>query len=229
MLARKNLGGEMRKLADIALITTIGLCVDTPARAQQRTPLLPENQVAAIANELSGETAKRNLEGLARLHRQRGSPGFHAAAELIAERARVYGLSEVTILQFPADEKIFYRTQRSRPGWDAEQGELDEVLEKSGEPVKRIASYAAMPIVLAEDSESADVTAELIDIGNGTKESDYSGKNVRGNIVLSAAQPGAVQELAIGKFGAAGVVSYAQNQKTAWWGEDENRSEEHTS
>jgi aminopeptidase YwaD len=31
-----------------------------------------------------------------------------------------------------------------------------------------------------------------------------------------------VQDLAVGKFGAAGIVSYAQNQKTAWWGEDEN-------
>src|SRR5690242_2796053 len=222
MLARKTLGGEMRKLADVALITTISLCVDTSTRAQQRTPLLPENQVAAMANELSGETAKRSLEGLARLHRQRGSHGFHAAAELIAERARAYGLSDVTILQFPADGKIFYGTQRSRPGWDADEGELEELPDKSGEPVKKIASYAAMPIVLAEDSESANVTAELIDIDNGTKESDYSGKNVRGNIVISAAQPGAVQDLAVGKFGASGIVSYAQNQKTAWWGEDEN-------
>jgi aminopeptidase YwaD len=40
--------------------------------------------------------------------------------------------------------------------------------------------------------------------------------------VLAAAQPGAVQDLAIGKFGAVGIVSYAQNQKTAWSGEDEN-------
>src|SRR3981189_699145 len=54
------------------------------ARAQQRTPLLRETEVAALANELSGETARRNLEGLARLHRQRGSAGFHAAAELVA-------------------------------------------------------------------------------------------------------------------------------------------------
>src|ERR1700686_3087577 len=98
-----------------------------PALAQQRTPLLPEPEVAARANELSGETAKRNLEGLARLHRQRGSAEFHAAAELVAERARAYGLSDVAILQFPADGEIFYGTQRSRPGWGAEAGELDEV------------------------------------------------------------------------------------------------------
>src|SRR6266446_1099857 len=209
----------------------------------QKPPLLPEKDVAALANELSGETAKRNLEGIARFHRQRGSQGFHAAAELVAERARAYGLSDVAILQFPADGKVFYGTQRSRPAWDAEVGELWEVEEKggasvrSGQPIssvhgenvrgtvfyaKEIASYEAEPIVLAEDSESADVTVDLVDVGEGTKESDYAGKEVEGKIVLVAAQPGAVQDLAVGKFGAAGIVSYAQNQKTAWWGEDEN-------
>src|SRR5271169_4381395 len=94
----------------------------------QKPPLLPEKDVAALANELSGETAKRNLEGIARFHRQRGSQGFHSAAELVAERARAYGLSDVAILQFPADGKIFYGTQRSRPAWDAEFGELREVI-----------------------------------------------------------------------------------------------------
>jgi aminopeptidase YwaD len=146
-------------------------------------------------------------------------------------------------LEFPADGKIFYGTQRSRPGWDAEVGELIEV--RPGAPPvcdkekiengkaafntecepqyeRKIASYAAEPVVLAEESESAEVTAELVDVGEGTKESDYAGKNVKGKIVLVSAQPGAVQELAVGKFGAAGIVSYAQNQRTAWWGEDEN-------
>src|SRR5271167_3822683 len=98
------------------------------ARAQ-KPPLLPEKDVAALANELSGETAKRNLEVIATFHRQRGSRGFHSAAELVAERARAYGLSDVQILQFPADGKIFYGTQRSRPAWDAEMGELWEVKE----------------------------------------------------------------------------------------------------
>jgi hypothetical protein len=213
------------KIGAIVLIATLAV---GPAVAQQRTPLLTEKEVAALAEELSGETAKRNLEGLARLHRQRGSAGFHAAAELVAERARAYGLSDVAILQFPADGKIFYGTQRSRPGWDAEEGELEEIKEakevkdKTVDTTVKIASYRAMPIVLAEDSESADVMAELVDVGAGTKENDYAGKDVKGKIMLVSAQPGAVQDLAVGKFGAAGMVSYAQNQKTAWWGEDEN-------
>ncbi len=186
----------------------------------QKPPLLPEKDVAALAQELSGETAKRNLEGIARFHRQRGSQGFHSAAELVAERARAYGLSDVAILQLPADGKIFYGTQRSRPAWDAEFAELWEM--KGGDAAVKVASYEAEPVVLAEDSESADVTADLVDVGEGTKESDYAAKDVKGKIVLAGAQPGAAQDLAVGKFGALGIVSYAQNQKTAWWGEDEN-------
>jgi hypothetical protein len=145
-------------------------------------------------------------------------------------------------LEFPADGKIFYGTQRSRPAWDAEVGKLYAVwtdvasggsgvssdgksawaADKFVQKERLLADYAAEPVVLAEDSESADVTAELVDVGSGTSEADYAGKNVKGNIVLVSASPGAVQDLAVGKFGAAGIVSYAQNQKTAWWGEDEN-------
>ena len=168
---------------------------------------------------MSGEIAKRNLEGLARFHRQRGSQGFHSAAELVAERARAYGLSEVQILQFPADGRTFYGTQRSRQAWDAEQGDLTEVRDGMEHT---LASYEAGPVALAEDSESADVTADLVDVRQGTQDSDYSGKDVRGKLVLVSSQPGEVQEAAIGKFKAAGIVSYAQNQRTAWWGEDEN-------
>src|SRR5579862_8885094 len=93
----------------------------------QKPPLLPEKDVAALAQELSGDTAKRNLEGIARFHRQRASQGFHSAAELVAERARSYGLSDVSILRFPADGRIFYGTQRSRPSWDADFAELWEL------------------------------------------------------------------------------------------------------
>jgi hypothetical protein len=185
----------------------------------QRPPLLPEKDVAALANQLSGETAKRNLEAIARFHRQRGSKGFHEAAELVAERLRAYDLSDVAILQFPADGKVFYGTQRSRPAWDVDLAELSEL---SGSAQVRLANYDAEPVVVAEDSESADVTADLINVGDGTRESDYAGKDVKGKLVLVGAQPGAVQDLAVGKFGAAGIISYAQNQPTAWSGENQD-------
>src|SRR5215467_13824575 len=118
----------------------------------QKPPLLAENQVAVLAQELSGEMAKRNLEGITRNHRQRGSRGFHAAAELVAERARAYGLTDVTILTFPADGKIFYGTQRSRPSWDADFAELWELRKDATQalsPAVLISSYEAMPVSLA--------------------------------------------------------------------------------
>ncbi len=195
-----------------------------PAADAQKPPLLSPAEVGALDQELSGETAKRNLEGIVRFHRVRGSRGFHNAAELVAERARAYGLSDVQILEFPADGKIFYGTQRSRPPWDADFAELWEVRNENGKwiPSVRLASWDAMPVTLAEDSESADVTADLIDVGDGTHESDYAGKDVRGKIVLAAAQPGGVQHLAVEVHSAAGIVSYALNQPQAWQGEDEN-------
>lgn len=211
-----------------------GMCAEAQIARAQKPPLLPEKDVAALANELSGETAKRNLEVIATFHRQRGSKGFHSAAELVTERAREYGLSDVQILEFPADGKIFYGTQRSRPPWDAENADLLVFAASQslhcgecigGETILQ-ESYSAEPVILAEDSESTNgisgLLKPLVDVGEGINESDYKGKDVKGKIVLVSSSPGAVQELAVGKFGAAGIVSYAQNQPNAWRGEDEN-------
>jgi aminopeptidase YwaD len=191
--------------------------------ANQAT-LLPDVVVAALSQELSGETAKRNLEYIARQHRMRGSRGFRSAAEHIVKQLHEYGIKDARIEQFPADGKTFYGTQKSRPPWDAEFAELWELREANGSWTRhtRLASWDAMPVTLAQDSESGEATAELIDVNNGTSETDYAGKDVRGKIVLVAAQPGAVAPLAVERFGAAGIVSYAQNQRTAWWAENEN-------
>ncbi|HMQ03215.1 MAG TPA: DUF4910 domain-containing protein [Pyrinomonadaceae bacterium] len=191
------------------------------AGAQSKPPLLAEPVVAALANELSGETAKRDLEYVSRQHRMRASKGISVAAEFIAAQARSYGLESVEILKFPADGKTFYGTQKARPAWNAEFAELWEI-GADGKPAVRIASWDAMPLVLAQDSETANVTAELIDVGAGTSEGDYAGKDVKGKLVLVSAQPEAVYRLAVERFGAAGILSYAQNQRTAWFGENDN-------
>lgn len=202
----------------ICLLITV-----SPADTNQST-LLPEPVIAALSQELSGETAKRNLEYIARHHRMRGSRGFRAAAEHVVEQLHLYGLTDARIEQFPADGKVFYGTQKSRPAWDAEFAELWELRETNAAwaPHVRLASWEAMPVTLAQDSESGEVTAELVDVGNGTSERDYAGKDLNGKIILAAAQPGAVARLAVERYGAAGIVSYAQNQRTAWLGENEN-------
>ncbi|MBW3563614.1 MAG: DUF4910 domain-containing protein [Acidobacteria bacterium] len=190
----------------------------TPLGASDLPPLLDRDTVHALSEEISGELAKRNLERLVVHHRMRGSDGFEAAVADLHSRLRGYGLGEVEILELPADGEIFYGTQRSRPPWNAQFAELREIRD-DGEVL--IASWDAMPMRLAQDSVSAALTARLVDVGAGTSESNYAGRDVKGAIVMTSSQPGAIADLAVGRYGAAGIVSWAQNQRTAWWGENE--------
>ena len=200
-------------------ITVLALTLSTPLLAGA-LPLLPDWQVTALASELSGESAKRNLEGFSRLHRMRGSRDFRRASEQVVAELKKYGFEDAHIEQLAADGKIFYGTQRSRPAWDADFAELWE-LDSTGKPATRMASWDSAPITLAEDSTSADVTADLVDVGTGASDSGYAGKDVKGKIVLAGSQADAVQRIAVEKLGAAGIVSYAANQRTAWWKQDE--------
>jgi hypothetical protein len=186
-------------------------------------PLLSEPVVRALAAEVSGSEAKRTAQDLTLFHRMRGSRGFRSAAERIRDRLRQYGFADVQIVELPADGRIFYGTQRSRPAWDADFAELWEQ-ERVGEAwvdARRIASYDLRPVTLAQDSAGGAATAELVDVGAGTSEEDYAGKDVRGKLVLISTQPSAAVPLAVDRYGAAGLVSYVQNQQTAWWKEDE--------
>lgn len=202
----------------------VGLTIGPAATGAAEPPLLSRETVAVLAQEVSGSEALRTVQELALHHRQRGSRGYRAAAEAIRDRARSYGLEQVEVWELPADGEIFYGTQRSRPAWDAEFAELWELEDgpEGRRRSRRVASWEALPISLAQDSASGRVeAAELVDVGEGTSESDYAGKDVRGDLVLAAAQPGPVAALAVERFGAAGIISDAQNQRSAWWKEDE--------
>jgi aminopeptidase YwaD len=193
------------------------VAISTAASAQQRPPLLSEPVIAALANELSGERAHETIRQISGNHRVRGSRPYRAAADFIIARAREGGLDSARVEEFPADGKIFYGTQRSRPAWDAEFAELWEI-SRSGN--KLITSWDKEPMSVAEDSESGDVTAELVDVGAGSSEKDYAGKNVKGRLILISSQADAGVPLGVAKYGAAGIISYAQNQRTGWWGEN---------
>jgi hypothetical protein len=200
------------------------LLLAAPAAAQPAAPLLTSTETQALAAEISGASAKRPVQALSLHHRMRGSEGYRAAAELIRDRLREYGLQEVDILSLPADGKIFYGTQRSRPAWNASFAELWEQKREgaSWRDSERIASWADQPITLAQDSVSGRAEAELVDVGSGASAADYAGKSVRGKLVLVSGQPEAAARLAVTERGAAGIISWAQNQKSAWWGVDES-------
>lgn len=63
-------------------------------------------------------------------------------------------------------------------------------------------------ISLAANSESGDVTAEVVDVGAGARNEDFTGKDVAGKIVLGSAGTGNLQRLGVFDRGAVGVVGY---------------------
>ena len=180
-----------------------------------KTTLLSDGDIKALAAEISGLVAKDTITELARHHRVQASSGFSNAAQFIASKAKEYGLEQVEIERYPADGERTYYTLKSTPGWDVERGQLWET-----EPGKtKLADYDEMRVALADYSQSADVTTTLVDVGEGTNARDYEGKDVKGRIVLAGGSVAAVHQMACDERGAAGVLSYQQNQVTGWSGD----------
>ncbi|WP_020400017.1 M28 family peptidase [Kordiimonas gwangyangensis] len=202
-------------------IALAAVIAGTPVHADSLSPLIPEATLKQIAEEVSGVTAKRSLDEITLYHRTRASAQFDKAGEVVIRKLQSYGFETVDIFSLPADGKSMYGTQKSRPAWNVSFAELWEVTE-DGTRIRKLGDWEARPLTLAQDSDSADVTAELVDIGRGVTEDDYAGKDIKGKIVLTSSQPGAVEALALRKYGAAGILSYAANQKSAWWQLDDS-------
>jgi hypothetical protein len=199
----------------LSLFIAITLQIISALGFGQKTSLLPDSKLNAIVAEASGTLAKANIAVLGKFHRVQASPGFHEAANYVAAKAREYGLQEVKIDSFPADGVTTYNTFRSYYGWEAESAILTEVAPRR----EVIAEYPKLHVALADYSNAADVTAELVDVGAGASEQDYAGKDVKGKIVLAGGGVAAVHRQAVEKRGAAGILSYQQNQTTGWSGD----------
>lgn len=206
----------------LTILLLTGLLLPAAAAADLRL-LIDERTLAAVAAEASGEAAKRNLDFVTLKHRMRSGQQFDAATDHILGQLKQYGLDRVDTLEFSADGRTMYGTQRSRPLWEVRSAELWEVAKSDGETrrLRRLGDWQSVPLSLAQDSMAGSVTAPLVDVGAGTAAADFAGKDVAGKLVLTSSQPGAIAELAVGELGAAGIVSYAPNQRSAWWREDE--------
>jgi len=201
-----------------AFLVTLLSMAPVSARGHDAAPLLTPAETRALASHLSGTRAKRHVQALTLHHRMRGSRGFEAAAGYVRDQLASGGIETVTE-RLPADGSIMYGTQRSRPAWDADSAELWEIGGGAGSGTL-IASWASRPVTLAQDSASGEAEGDLVDVGEGTDVSDYEGRQVAGRFVLAGAQPEQVAPIAVGQFGAAGIVSYAPNQRSAWWKQD---------
>ena len=210
----------MSRIRTLTVVCIFFLSANTQADIRE---LVPEGVLKQIAEETSDEAAKRNLDTLTLYHRMRASAQFDEATTHVLRQLQHYGMDDAGIIEFPADGETMFGTQKARPAWQVEFAELWELADKDGKLVRqrRIGSWDAMPLSLAQDSLSGEVTTTLVDVGAGTSDEDYADKNIEGRLVLTSSQPGEIVDRAVGRLGAAGIISYAPNQKSAWWKQDD--------
>ncbi len=159
-----------------------------------------------VKEELSGNIAKSYVARISSFHRVQASTMFHEAAEYVKCELLKIGLKDAVIEQFPADGAKKYWTHISPMGWTVKNAEL-RLLEPEEE---LLASYLDTPQSLHTYSNATPregVTAELVDVGAGTKPADYDGKDVKGKFVLATGKAKSVHEQAVYKRGAAGVIT----------------------
>jgi aminopeptidase YwaD len=200
----------------IAAAASATLAAQPPAVPAET--LLDRAVLKAIDEELSGVAAKDHVSRLTQFHRVPASPGFHEAIEYVSGRAQAAGLADVHVETFPGDGTTYFGTLHGNRGWRVEGGYLEEVAPTP----RRITSVDDVRLAVADNSESADVTVDLVDVGAGTTRRDYEGKDVRGKLVLCDATPSACHRMAVEELGAAGLVSYTANQVSAWWRDDQD-------
>lgn len=199
-----------------ALALALTLAPSEVRAAERRVPFWPDTVPAAIQAAVDGQAALESVRSLGRFHRVHGSPGFAAAADWVKGEARAAGLADAVVEHFPSDGTTRYAHFRSYLGWDGRLGRLDEV---SPRP-HPIAWFPELPVALADYSQDADVTAELVDVGAGTSAKDYDGREVKGRIVIASGALPLVHRLAVEERGALGFLSDFPNQTTAWSGDD---------
>ena len=149
--------------------------------------LVPQPVFDAIANEFSGEAAQENDRQIVQYHRIQGSPMMAEVAEkVVLAKLRDWGI-EASLEQFPSDGKTHYQTHLSPMGWDMRGGELwvESVGGVSDFVPLRLCRYSDVPMCVSTYSKGGDWRGELVEVGAGTSDKDYEGKDVRGKVALA--------------------------------------------
>jgi aminopeptidase YwaD len=197
----------MRIFASLALALLFITCAISAATAEH---LVPRKTFDAIATEYSGEGAQEYDRHIIQYHRIQGSPMMAEVAEkVVLAKLKGWGI-ESKLEQFPSDGRTRYETNISPMGWDMRGGEL-WVESVAGDPKFapfRLCRYSDVPMCVSTYSKGGDWTGELVDVGAGTKDKDYDGKDVRGKVALAYGYAGNVVREAAVKRGAIGVVIY---------------------
>lgn len=172
--------------------------------------LVSKETFNAIAQEYSGEAAQENTRHIIQYHRIQGSPMMAEVAEkVVLPKLQAWGI-EAKIEQFPSDGKTKYQTHISPMAWDMRSGELwvTSVGEQKDFVPIRLCRYSDVPMCVSTYSKGGEWSGELVDVGRGTSDKDYEGKDVASKVALASGYVGTVVRQAVLKYGAVGVVIY---------------------
>lgn len=189
----------MKRTLSLSVFLALNLLLSPAANVcrAQTTPFLSDEEIRTLSNEISGDRAFEHIRWLTHWHRDSGMEGFFKARDYVMQAARDSGLDEVRFIEQPL----------LGPNYTARAGELWMV-----EPVElKLADIGEHAVYLADMSRDADVTAELVDVGDGTEES-LKGLDVRGKIVLTSGPAQRAVNNAVAKGGAVGVVTYETSE-----------------
>src|SRR5215471_15332977 len=187
-------GGTMRKLLCIAAIGIAG--ATALAQEKEDRTLLSTGQMNAIINEASGERAMHHVLQLVPYQFVRPPSeyqGHFRESEVMAALAKEYGFSNVAIEDYPTGQT-----------WQPTAGELWITTPRP----EKIYDLHDIPESVASTNGNADITGELVSVGQGTA-AEFEGKDVKGKFVLSLAPSGLggvyQRAVAAGALGALGI------------------------
>ena len=189
----------MKRTLSISALLALCLAVVPSLRVcrAQTTPFLSDEEIRMLSNEISGDRAFEHIRWLSHWHRDSGMEGFFKARDYVMQAAKDAGVDEVRFVEQTLDAPNY--TARSAELWMTEPVEL------------KLADMDEHPVYLADGSHSADVTAELVFIGEGT-EDELKNLDVKGKIVLTSGPPQRAVTNAVAKRGAVGVVTYQTSE-----------------
>jgi len=188
-------------LALFGMILVFSFIYSQVERGESRPTLLPANFLQAIIHEASGDLALQNEIFLTAVNRNRPPAEYTSGyfeTRFLLEKLKEYGITQAEIVELPT---------RAKTTWDAEMAEL--WLTKP--TVQKLTDLKEMPATLCSGSLSTDVTAGLVYVGPGDRESFYEGKDVKGKIVLVNGSPERARLLAVEKHGALGLIGYSSS------------------
>ncbi len=167
-------------------------------RLVKPNPLLPEELIDLLINEVSGDIPFQNEILLSGVNRNRTAEEYEGTfyeADFILKKLKEYGIEEASIEKFPG----LFRTEH----WDAESAELWMVKPEH----RKLTCLEEIPACLATGSRTSDAIGELVYVGPGDHMKYYLGKDVKGKIVLATGSASGVHSMAVMQMGALGVVT----------------------